>query len=180
MRTRPIVWLLLVLCLLVVSTSSSRAALLQGVSLSPAEVTTAQGTTFALDVFVDCGANADAASVTLSFNVNYLQAQSITADETNFPNVLRKRVDNVTGSVQYDGGSLACHSEGNCPSGLIRVATVTFSAARRTLPSTPVTVRGQVVWAGETLFDGSGTGTSVTVTSDSPLVYPVFLPLVTR
>jgi len=172
--------MLLVLCLLVVPVSSSRAALLQGLSLSPAEVTTAEGTTFALDIMVDCGPNADAASVSLSFNVNYLQVQSITADESSFPNVLRKRFDNAAGTVQYDGGSLACHSEGNCPSGVIRVATVTFNASRRTLPTTAVTMRGQVVWAGETLFDGTGAGANVTVTSLSPLVYSVNLPLVAR
>ena len=180
MRRNPIESLLLVLCLLVVPVSSSRAALLQGPSLSPSEVTTDEGSTFTLDVLVDCGANADAASVTLTFNVNYLQVQSITSDETSFPNVLRKRFDNVAGTVQYDGGSLACHSEANCPSGLIRVASVTFEAKRRTLPTTNVVVRGQVVWAGETIYDGAGAGTTVTVTSLSPLVYSVSLPLVAR
>ena len=180
MRRHPIESLLLVLCLLALPVADSRAAQLQGVSLSPTEVTTPPGSTFDLDVLVDCGTNADAASVTLRFNTNYLQVQSIVADETSFPNVLRKRIDNTAGTVQYDGGSLACHSEDNCPSGLIRVATVTFVATRRTLPSSPVGIRGQVVWAGETLFDDLGAGTMVTVTSSSPLVYSVSLPLVAR
>jgi len=180
MRSKPIESLLLALCLLVAAVSGSSAAQLQSISLSPAEVSTGEGTTFTLDIYVDCGANADAASVSLTFNVNYLQVQSITADETRFPNVLRRRFDNVAGTLQYDGGSLSCHSEGNCPSGVIRVASVTFAATRRTLPTTRVNVRGQVVWAGETLFNDTGAGTIVTVTSTSPLVYSVALPLVAR
>jgi hypothetical protein len=160
--------------------SSLSAATLQGVSLSPVVVSTPEETTFALDLMVDCGANADAASLTLGFNPIYLQVETVTADETVFPNVLRRRFDNAAGSVNYDAGSIMCHSEGNCPSGVIRVATVTFRAVRRTLPSTPVTVRGQVVWAGSTTFDGLGEGSTVTITSTSPVLYGLSLPLVSR
>jgi hypothetical protein len=137
-------------------------------------------TTFALELTVDCGANADAASLTLAFDPGYLQVQSITVDATHFPDVLRKRFDNVLGSVNYDAGSVLCHSEDNCPSGLIHLASVTFRAVHRTLPSTSVSLHGQVVWAGGTTFDGAGAGSTVTVTSTSPTLYTISLPLVTR
>lgn len=150
---------------------------LAGVSLSPSERTVQVLTDFALDILVNCGTHADAAAVEVAFDPAYMQVIAVTQDESSFPTVLRNRFDNVAGIVYYDAGALQCHSEDSCPAGVIRIATITFRAIARTFPTKDVGVSGQVLWAGDLIFDGQGSGSTITITSS---VSPVYLPLVVR
>jgi hypothetical protein len=156
------------------------AQALAGVSLSPAEVTVQVPANFTLDVLVNCGTHADAAGVEVTFDPAYMQVVTVTQDEAAFPNVLRNRFDNASGIVYYDtGAALTCHADGNCPAGVIRVATITFQATGRTFPTKTVGIHGQVVWAGDLIFNGQGNGSTITITSTAPLSL-VYLPSVVR
>ena len=150
---------------------------LAGVSLSPARVTVPVLSTFALDVLVDCGTQADAAGIEVTFNPAYMEVVSVTQDVSAFSDVLRSQFDNVAGVVKYDAGSVLCHGQGSCPAGVIRVATITFHAKAPTFPTRNVSIYGQVTWTGNLTFDGQGTGSTITITSP---ISPVYLPFVSR
>ena len=149
-----------------------------GLSLSPPEQTVQAETNFTLEVLADCGSNADGVGVVVTFDPVYLQVVAVAEDESKFPLVLRKRFDNSSGEVYYDAGApLECHNERTCPAGVARLATLTFRAVTGTVPSTSVSISGEVVWAGETVFGGEGNGSIVTITSTARRIY---LPLVVR
>lgn len=150
---------------------------LAGVSLSPAQVTVPVLSTFTLDVLVDCGTQADAAGIEVTFNPAYMEVVSVAQDVSGFPDVLRSQFDNVSGVVKYDAGSLLCHGQGSCPAGVIRVATITFQTKAPTFPTRNVSVYGQVTWTGNLTFDGQGSGSTITITSP---IGPVYLPFVSR
>ena len=134
-----------------------------GLMLSPPAQTVQVQTTFTLDVVADCGTSADTVGVELTFDPMYLQVVTVTADESRFPQVLRNRFDNSAGTIYYDAGSLLCHSENSCPSGAVRMATVTFRAVATTLNASSVGILGQVVWSGEPIFDGVGAASAITI-----------------
>jgi hypothetical protein len=135
------------------------------VSLSPAARATWEGGLLILDVMVDCGANADAAAVTVEFDPAVLQVISVAADKSRFPTVLRNRFDNVTGRVTYDAGAaLDCYSEGACPSGVVRLARIAFRTISPVRATVPVTLSGKITWRGEYTFNAPGAGSQLTVT----------------
>ena len=155
-----------------------KAQALAGLSLSPAEQTVQALTDFTLDVVVNCGTHADGAGLVVTFDPLYMQVIAVTPDKSGFPNVMQGSFDNRAGTIVYDAGaSLMCHAEGTCPSGVIRVATVTFRATARTHPISYVGLLGQVFWAGELVFDGEGDGSTITITPSAGIAY---LPLVVR
>jgi len=153
------------------------AQALAGTSLFPAELTAQALTGFTLEIVVNCGIHADAASVEVSFDPAYLQVVAVTPDESEFPVVVRKSFDNVSGTILYDAGSLECHSDGTCPSGVIRVAMVRFRALGRTSPTSYVAIKGETDWVGDAIFEGEGDGSTITITSAPGVAY---LPLVAR
>ncbi len=148
-----------------------------GVSLMPSQVTVQLPDGFVLDVLVDCGTHADAAAVQVAFDPVYMEAVSVAQGDAAFPEILRASIDPVAGIVYYDAGSLLCHSQGSCPEGVIHLATISFLAKARTFPSKNVGIYGQVTWAGDLIYDGQGSGSTVIITS---LVSPLYLPLVLR
>ncbi len=150
---------------------------LAGVSLSPSQATVQVLAQFTLDILVDCGTHADAAGAQLTFDPAYMQVVAVTADESVFPEVLRNRFDNVSGIVYYDAGSMQCHGENSCPTGVNRMATITFRAIDRTFPTKNVAIHGQVTWAGDLIFDAQGSGSTITITAP---VSRAYLPLVVR
>lgn len=145
-------------------------------SLSPPTVTVPVTSTFVLDVLVNCGANADAASARVYFSPTLLSVISVTADLSSFPQVLLNRFDNTVGMVAYDGGSLYCHEQEDCPSGVIRVTTITFQPRQWTAPTTYVTLWGQIAWAGQLTFDGEAAGATVEIKP----AYVLYLPVLVR
>ncbi|MBC7232387.1 MAG: hypothetical protein H5T68_03985 [Chloroflexi bacterium] len=156
---------------------AEKAALtLQGLSLSPSARTTYRTWTFTLDIMVNCGTNADGVVTLVTFNPTYLQVVSVTPDTSQFPNVLRNTYNNSAGTVNYDAGApLLCHQQGNCPSGTVRIATITFRAKLETSPTTYVGISGQVTWSGAYIFSGTGSGSTITILS-APTPTATFTP----
>jgi hypothetical protein len=150
---------------------------LAGVMLSPATATVEVLSDFTLDILVDCGTHAEVAEARVTFDPTYMQVVTVTTDASVFPTVAYNVFDNVSGSVIYDAGSLTCHSQGSCPAGVIRMATITFRAIARSFPSKYVGINGEVLWSGSVIFDGQGSGSTITITSP---VSPVYLPFVSR
>jgi hypothetical protein len=152
---------------LVLAVSTPRAAastVAPLVYVSPASHSTFVSTTFTLDLLADCGANADAVALTLSFDPRLLQVQSVTPDLSAFAQTLRRTIDNSGGRVYYDAGApLGCHAAGNCPSGGVRVAQVTLRTLAAAGSPTPVGLSGKLVWSGSYIFNGAGTGSAVTI-----------------
>jgi len=148
-----------------------------GLRLAPAVHMVQAPESLTLELWVECGAHADSAAATVTFNPNYLQVDSVVADESAFSTVMRSQYDNVAGTVRYDAGSLTCHGEGDCPSGAIRMATLHFRALARTWPTTYVDIHGRVVWSGSAIFDAEGQGSTITITSSTYLRY---LPLAVK
>lgn len=141
------------------------AASSPGLSLSPASGVKEPGATLAVDVFADCGSNADAAAITITFDPAQLQVGAITPDTAQFPNtLLPASYDNVAGLVRYEAGSLACHSAGPCPSGSVHLATIQFSVVGQCGTQAPLAVAGQLTWAGAYVFNGTGSGSTVAIT----------------
>ena len=100
----------------------------------------------------------------MTFEPTYLQVVSVIEDTSRFPNILLNTYDNGTGTVRYDVGALlTCHQAGTCPSGIVRVATITFRATALTVPTTHVGISGQMTWSGAHIFDGTGDGSTITV-----------------
>ena len=166
--------LLLILTLVLVAPFSAGAILgipaeasidgVQGLALSPTSWIAYVMDHLTLDIMVNCGANADGAGTTVTFNPAYLQVISITEDTSDFPNNLLNTYDNGTGTIRYDAGALlTCYQTGTCPSGMVRLATITFRATAETVGTTSVGVNGQVTWSGAYTFDGTGTGCTITV-----------------
>jgi len=136
---------------------------------------------FSLDIRVDCGVNADGAATTVTFDPRYVQVLSLTPDTTQFTNALRSTFDNGTGTVRYDAGApLLCHQEETCPSGFIRIATITFRAVQATVPTTFIAISGQVTWSGAYVFDGPGSGSTITVLPLPTPVCTLRLPIIMR
>jgi len=134
------------------------------IRLAPASLTTCATQRFSLDIMVDCGANADGVAAAVTFDPTHLQVVSVTEDRAQFASVLLNAFDNGTGTVRYDAGApLICHQEGTCPSGLVRIATITFRAMQATDPATFVSISGQVTWSGAYVFDGPGSGSTITI-----------------
>ncbi len=152
------------------------AALVQtSMSLSPVSLAVPVQTAFAVDIVVDCGANADGAAAVVTFDPACLQVVSVTSAASAFPRVLRNLYDNGTGIVWYDAGAeLGCHASGSCPSGVARLATVNFRVVTLTPQQTYIALRGQVTWSGEYTFDGEGSGSAVTIVGPS---FTLYLPL---
>ncbi|HQJ52107.1 MAG TPA: dockerin type I domain-containing protein [Anaerolineae bacterium] len=144
-------------------TAGNRAAAAATVYTSPKTYSTVVSTTFTLDLMADCGLHADAVSLVVSFDPRLLQAQSVTADSA-FPQTLRKTIDNGLGKVYYDAGApLTCHDDGNCPSGVVRVARLNLVTVGAAAGPTAVTIAGKIVWSGGYVFNGSGTGSAITI-----------------
>ena len=144
-------------------TAGNRAAAAATVYTSPTTYSTVVSTTFTLDLMADCGSHADAVSLVVSFDPRLLQAQSVTADSA-FPQTLRKTIDNGLGKVYYDAGApLTCHDDGNCPSGVVRVARLNLVTVGAAAGPTAVTIAGKIVWSGGYVFNGSGTGSAITI-----------------
>ena len=142
--------------------SAVRAA--PGLMLSPPAQTVQVETDFTLDIVADCGTNADGVEVGLTFDPAYLQVVAVIADQSRFSIVFTKLFDNSAGTVNYvAGSSLECHGENSCPSGVIRLATVTFRAVAVTSPASSVSIYGQVIWSGEPIFNGLGAGSTITI-----------------
>ena len=136
---------------------------------------------FSLDIRVNCGVNADGAAAIVTFDPRYVQVLSLTQDTTQFTNVLRSTFDNGTGTVRYDAGApLLCHQEETCPTGFIRIATITFRAAQATAPTTFIAISGQVTWSGAFVFDGPGSGSTITVLPLPTPVCTLRLPIIMR
>lgn len=156
--------------------SAQGAASVQAsMSLSPASLTAPVQSAFAVDIVVDCGANADGAAAVVTFDPACLQVVAVASDTSAFPKVLRNLYDNENGIVRYDAGAeLGCHTLGNCPSGVARLATVTFRAVTLTPQQTYIALRGQVTWSGEYTFDGEGSGSTVAIVEPPVMLY---LPL---
>lgn len=144
---------------------AQRALSAGGLSLSPTKRTTYPGGTFRLDITVDCGANADAAAVVVTFAPSHLQVTRVVSDATQFPSVLSLAYDNVSGRVRYEAGAaLTCHRNGDCPSGLAQMASITFRAVGGSVATTELGVRGLVAWQGLPIFEGEGSGSTVAIT----------------
>ena len=135
-----------------------------GVSLSPPLRITYPSATFAVGIVADCGTNADAVATFVAFDPAYLQVMSLIPDTSRFPTTLVNRYNNGVGSLQYDAGSLTCHAGGNCPSGTVRLATITFRAIGESGSSGPVNLQGEITWQGLTTFNGAGSGSVVAIT----------------
>lgn len=143
--------------------SGNHAAAAATVYASPSTHTTVVSSTFTLDLMADCGTNADAVSVVVSFDPRLLQAQTVTAG-TVFPNTLRNSIDNGAGKIYFDAGApLTCHDDGNCPSGVIRVAQVSFITVGAYAAPTTVAISGKLAWSGSYVFNGPGVGSAVTI-----------------
>lgn len=151
------------LVLLLPTVGYGAASAAAGLYSSPPTESTVVSSTVTLDLMADCGANADAVSLVVSFDPRLLQAQIVTAG-TAFPNTLRNSVDNVAGKVYYDAGApLTCHDGGNCPSGVVQVAQVKYVAVGAAAAPTMSGLAGKIAWSGSYVFNGSGTGTAVTI-----------------
>lgn len=157
--------------------SVGQAAVAQAsMSLSPASLSVPAQTVFTVDIMVNCDPGADGAAAKLTFDPACLQVVSITPDTSAFLRVLRNTYDNETGTVLYDAvPSLDCHVRGNCPVGLVRLATVSFRAVALTPQVTYIRLDGQVTWGEEFIFDGEGSGSTVDILAQ---LYNVYLPLV--
>lgn len=155
--------LLAALTVMHLSAADGSAAAAATVYSSPSSHTTVVSSTFTLDLMADCGTNADAVSLVVSFDPRLLQAQTATADAS-FPNVLRRSIDNALGRVYYDAGApLTCHDDGNCPSGVVRVAQLSFVTVGAAAAPTTVGLAGKIAWSGSYVFNGSGVGSTVTI-----------------
>ena len=151
------------LLLMQLSVENGSASAAATVYTSPPTSSTVVGTTWTVDLMADCGTDADAVSLVVSFDPRLLQAQTATAD-TSFPNTLRKTIDNVAGRVYYDAGApLTCHDDGNCPSGVVRVAQLSFVTVGAAGAPTTVGLSGKIVWGGSYVFNGPGVGSAVTI-----------------
>ncbi len=140
------------------------AASSPGLSLSPSSRATYPTATFTVDIVADCGSNADAAATVVTFDPAHLQVEAITPDASGFATTLFQGYDNVAGLVQYDAGSLTCHSLSSCPSGSVRLATIRFRAVGECGFSVPLALHGQLTWEGSYVFNGVGNGSTVAIT----------------
>lgn len=156
-----------------------RVALTQAsLSLSPSSLTLTAPVPFTLDIIVDCDAHADGVATTVAFDPAFLRVLSVVPDTSQFPLVLRKEYDHRSGLVQYDAGAvLGCHVQGSCPSGTARIATVTFTGIAWPPHGTYIGLYGQVTWSGQYIFEGEGSGSTVTIL---PPVGVCHLPMVMR
>lgn len=151
-----------------------------GVSLSPGSRTVYKNATFTLDVYVDCGTNADVVAVKVTYSPANLEIVSVAPDMSVFPNMLRNTYDNATGEFKYDAGApLTCHGEGNCPSGSAHLARITFRAKEVTEPTTVIGIRGQIAWGGAYIFDGPGSSSTITIQLQ-PTATPTNTPMPTN
>jgi hypothetical protein len=135
--------------------------------LSPSFRFASPSATFTVDIVADCGANADAAAVKVAFDPAYLQFVSLAPDLSKFSNKLLQSYDNSAGRVEYDAGAaLTCHESLNCPSGSVRLATITFRTVAQCGLSVPLSVEGKMTWAGgyDYIFNGVGSGSTVGIT----------------
>ncbi|MBC7260787.1 MAG: hypothetical protein H5T63_02125, partial [Chloroflexi bacterium] len=120
--------------------------------------------------------NADGVGTAITFDPALLRVVSVVSDISAFPKVLRNICDNEAGTVLYDAGApLECHMQGNCPSGVQRIAAITFYPVAPSSQATYIRLYGQVTWNGEYTFDGEGSGTTVTILPPSFVHY---LPLI--
>ena len=131
--------------------------------VSPASPSTLVNSELTVDLMADCGTNADGVSLVVSFDPRLLQVQEVIADVSAFRNTLLKTTDNTLGRVYYDAGALTCHQDGDCPSGLVRVAQVTFQAVAAAGTPTALGLTGKLTWGGSYVFSGTGTGSAVTI-----------------
>jgi hypothetical protein len=137
------------------------AASSPGLSLLPSSWPTYPGATFQVDIVADCGSNADAAATVVAFDPAHLQVEALTPDASVFATTLLQAYDNVAGQVQYDAGSLTCHSASSCPSGSVRLGTIRFRAVGECGFSVPLSIQGQITWEGAFIFNGVGSGNTV-------------------